>query len=131
MLKKLIIPLLLILVLAISGCSKTSSAEKEQLSKTADPIVENMLQGLKENNYTKFSQDFNDKMKSSMTEASFKDLAAMLNQKIGTYSSKTLWKTQKDNNFTVLIYKAKFDKESGDVITTVSIDFTYGWKACF
>lgn len=124
MFKKLIVPLLLVMIFNMSGCSKTSPAEKEQLSKAAEPIVENMLQGIKEENYAKFSQDFNGTMKSSMPEAAFKELTAALKQKIGTYNSKNLWKTQKDNNFTVFIYKAKFDKESGDVITTVSIDFT-------
>lgn len=116
--------MVIIAALVLSGCSGTNQAEKQKLISTADPVVENLMQGLNEENYKKFSQDFDDTMKKSLSETAFKATNDLVKQKIGNYVSKSFWKTQKDGKYTVFFYKCKFDNEPGEVLATISIDLT-------
>lgn len=98
----------------------------------ASDMVDNMLAGIKEKDYAKFSKDFTDTMKSAMKEDSLNQLADMLSSKIGDYESKTFGQaanvTQGGLAYTVIVYTAKYTKESGDVIITVSFIDNNGTK---
>jgi hypothetical protein len=107
---------------AFSGCSREDKAKTEQLVKSADPVVENILDAVSQGSYEKFSKDLNSEMNSKLDEASFKQLNETVKTKIGSYVSKEFWKTQKNGNYTLLLYRAKFDKESSNVIVTVTLD---------
>lgn len=122
-LKKLL-TLMIISVLMLSGCSGKNKAEEQKLVNDAEPLVENLMQGLNEENYTMFSRDFDDAMKKGMPEQSFKETDKFIKQKIGNYVSKNFWKTQKSGKYTVFYYKMKFDNEPGEVLATISIDLT-------
>lgn len=95
-------------------------------------ITDNILEGIKDKDYNKFARDFSDTMKKAITEQSFNSLADNLNAKIGDYKSKTFSgasKTKKDNKeYTVTVYKAKYTKETGDVLITVTFSDNNGKK---
>ena len=63
------------LLLFLSGCSKKSETEATKLSEDqkqailnyANSITDNLLTGFNEANYTKYSRDFDEKMKNSLT----------------------------------------------------------------
>lgn len=96
-------------------------------------ITDNVLEGIKNKDYNKFTRDFSDTMKKAIPEQSFNSLADKLNTKIGDYSSKTFSgaaKNKKDNKeYTVVVYKAKYTKESGDVLITITFSDNNGKKA--
>lgn len=116
--------LIIMSVLIFSGCSGASQADKQKLASTANPVVDNLMQGLNEGNFEKFSQDFDDTMKKNFTEAAFKETDDLIKQKIGNYVSKSFWKTQKNGRYTVFFYRCKFDNEPDEVLATISIDLT-------
>ncbi|QAT40897.1 DUF3887 domain-containing protein [Clostridium sp. JN-9] len=93
-------------------------------------ITDNVLEGIKDKNYNKFSRDFSDTMKNAITEQSFNSLTGNLNTKIGDYKSKAFSgasKTKKDNKeYTVVVYKAKYTKETGDVLITITFSDNNG-----
>ena len=95
-------------------------------------ITDNVLQGIKDKDYNKFARDFSDTMKNAITEQSFNSLTGNLNTKIGDYKSKTFSgasKTKKDNKeYTVVVYKAKYTKETGDVLITITFSDNNGKK---
>ncbi|MDF2885183.1 MAG: hypothetical protein K0R54_5755 [Clostridiaceae bacterium] len=96
-------------------------------------ITDNILEGIKHKDYNKFTRDFSDTMKKAIPEQSFNSLADNLNTKIGDYNSKTFSgaaKNKKDNKeYTVVVYKAKYTKESGDVLITITFSDNNGKKA--
>lgn len=118
---KRIVVLLLILIF-LPACS--SSVDKEKIQEYADPMVENMLQGMNEDNYEKFSKDFGPLMLDALSKENYDVIIkTQIKDIIGNYESKELAKVDKasqgDKDYTVLIYKARFSKETSDVAVTI------------
>lgn len=92
----------------------------------AEPLVDNMLAGLRDKDYAVFSRDFSDMMKSAMNEDAMRSLADFLAPKIGEYESRTFGQaaktTLKSVQYTMIIYTAKYSDEPGDVLVTVSFN---------
>lgn len=111
--KKNFYPLIVLLLLTalLSGCG-LSSKEAEEARKSSDPIVENMLTAMNENDYAKFSAALDSKMKSTLTEKEFKSTNATIKSKIGDYISKSYSTARKEQGFTSVYYNAKFSKEN-------------------
>ena len=90
-----------------------------QVREYADPITENILLAMNEDNYTKYSEHFDQTMKNAMPEAVFNETNAIIKSKIGDYVSKEFWKVESKDQFTIAYYKAKFTQEPEDVIVKV------------
>lgn len=128
-LKTVAIGLLLLTCFALAACG---GQLKESDVSYAGPILDNILDGIKDNDYAEFSRDFSDTMKSSMTQESFNSLADMLQTQLGDFKEKTFASaaatTQNNQNYTVVIYKAKYAKMTNDVQITVSFSDSNGTK---
>jgi len=112
----------LLLVLLFSGC-KMEQAEEPSYSSA---MTDNILQAIVENNYLKFSQDFDDAMKKALPESKFNELSNQLNEKIGRYTNnKETILVQKKDNLYVVIYQAEYEK-SKKVKITISFRETGG-----
>ena len=114
----------------LSGCGAKSLSESDV--SYAGPILDNVLTGIRDNHYNEFSRDFSDKMKTTLTQENFEILVTTLNSKIGDYENKSFsgaTNTIKDNNtYTVVIYKAKYSKETNDVQITITLSDNNGRK---
>lgn len=123
--KKTMAGLIAIAVIAIAsivflaGYVGREEIDVEQVRKYADPITENILLGMNEVNYTKYSEHFDQTMKNAMSEAVFNETNAIIKSKIGDYVSKKFWKVESKDQFTIAYYKAKFTQEPEDVIVKV------------
>lgn len=123
--KKTMAGLIAIAVIAIAsivflaGYVGREEIDVEQVRKYADPITENILLGMNEVNYTKYSEHFDQTMKNAMSEAVFNETNAIIKSKIGDYVSKEFWKVESKDQFTIAYYKAKFAQEPEDVIVKV------------
>jgi hypothetical protein len=108
-------------MLLMTGCTKKIT---ESDISYAGPLLDNMLAGIKDMDYNVFAKDFDTKMAGAFTEDSFKTFADMLQTKIGDYQSRTFSAAQNtksgDTAITVVVYKAKYSKETADVLMTVS-----------
>ena len=121
-------------LIVLMGMSAAGCAAK--LSETdisyAGPMVDNLLAGIKDSNYTEFSKDFTDTMKGALNQDNFDALVTMLQTKIGDYQSRSFSgasaTTQNNTNIMVVVYKAKYTKETGDVVITVSFSDNNGIK---
>ncbi|OQA20758.1 MAG: hypothetical protein BWY60_01067 [Actinobacteria bacterium ADurb.Bin346] len=97
----------------IAGCSKVSSV--------TTPITENILAGLNARDYSVFSKNFDDRLKSELSEDNFDELLAAVDEGYGTYKEGTL-KFQGfniENNITTANYIADFTKKSGTQVQTI------------
>lgn len=113
---------LIIVVLILSGCS--GGLDKDKISEFADPMVENVLQGLNDGDYASFSKDFGPIMMGTLNEEFFNTyMKENVVDIIGQYESKELVKATRESqdgvDYIVAIYKAKYSIETGDIAITV------------
>jgi len=108
------------LVVSVSACTEKPGIDVNQVQTYADPITEDTLIGINENDYAKFSRHFDEAMKNAIPEANFVQLSAALKPIIGDYTSKEFWTVERQEEYTIVKYKAKYTIEPADVIVTVS-----------
>ena len=116
------IAILFLLLFLLPACS--NGIDKEKVQEYADPMIENILQGMNEDNYEKFSKDFGPIMLDALNAENYDGIIKkQIKEIIGNYESKELAKVDKvsqgDENYIVVIYKATFSKETSDVAVTV------------
>lgn len=117
--KKISFLLVIILLSYAMPCfaGTQSSKDKEiwnysqEIAKFADPIVENLVIRLNNENYILFSKDFNPKMKEAMTEAKYKEMLTTIKSKYGDYISKEFLNAEINDNYIIVSYKGKFSLE--------------------
>ncbi|MCE5286610.1 MAG: DUF3887 domain-containing protein [Pelosinus sp.] len=106
---------ILLLLINLLGCS-TEKISPDETKKFADPMTENILIAMNEDNYSQFSKDFDKDMKNKLNEAAYQSTIPAIKAKIGNYISKELIDSEKKDGFIIVTYKAKFSKETSDVI---------------
>lgn len=107
--------ILLVSLAILSGCS-AQQLSADEVQKFANPITEDMLLAMNEDDYPRFSRDFDEQMKTSLNEAQYKNTIRPIKAKIGSYLSKEFISTENKDGYTVVLYKARFSQEPGDVI---------------
>jgi hypothetical protein len=113
-------------ITAMSACASQPQADVSQVRSYADPITEDILMAMNTGDYAKYSEHFDDTMKSALPEAVFRQTNDTIKTKIGEYVSKEFWKIETQNQYTIVFYKARFTQESGDVIVQVAFQEVSG-----
>jgi major membrane immunogen (membrane-anchored lipoprotein) len=118
---KKVLLLAICFLLVLGGCSRKAdvSVDQQSVLAYADPIVDNLLEGFNEGNYTKFSRDFDEQMKNGLPEPVFNQTRQQIVSKVGLYKSRTVSKVQKQGRGTIVIYDAEFEKEKGVEVKVV------------
>ncbi len=96
---------------ALSGSARAS------VLTYSEPETDNMMAGMNANDYTAFSRDFDDKMKTGITSAQFANLEQTVVGKIGKYVSRQVADVQQSGDFVTVIYTAKFENDDPVTIT--------------
>ncbi len=113
---------LLLALTLLAGCgsvAQTVSDEvKESVLAFGEPKTDNLLAGLKENDYAKFSADFDADMLAALPESGFADLKTDRDIALGDYVSREVVNVTRDGDFYTVFYLAQFEKQS-DVILRV------------
>jgi len=107
-------------IAVILACTSQPRVDVNQVRSYADPIAENILTAINTDDYVKYSENFDDVMKSAIPEALFRQTNAAIKAKIGEYISKEFWKIDTQNQYTIVYYKARFTQESADVTVQVA-----------
>jgi len=118
--------LLIILVTLIAGSACAGQSEPQLEPKYAGSITEGILSAMNENDYTKYSEHFDQAMKDALTETAFQQANNTIKAMIGDYVSKEFWKVESEAPYTIVYYKAKFTQEPEDVIVKVVFQETAG-----
>jgi len=97
-----------------AGCGK--------VAQWADPITENILVAMNNADYASFSKDFDETMKSELSEGAFPDFLNAVTGQVGNYiaGSKKIVGVNIKNELTTATYTADFEKAE-DI--TVEITF--------
>jgi len=88
---------------------------KDETKEIADSMTENVLVAMNENNYSHFSEDFDEKMKNFLNETKYQDTLPAIKNTIGNYISKEFMCVREKDQYTIVFYKAKFSQEPNDV----------------
>nr|WP_320147201.1 DUF3887 domain-containing protein [uncultured Anaeromusa sp.] len=113
--KTILIAAMLLFSMSLSICS-ASNRIAEQVKEVADPITENILLAINEDNYAGFSKDFDEKMKTDLNEAEYRKVIAATKANFGNYISKEFVAAELNDTYTVVTYKSKFSKEAAEII---------------
>jgi len=111
--------LMVLVVFAGCGKQKVANLTEGQVS-FAEPIAEKMLAAQKDGDYEKFSENFDDIMKSKLDENAFITNNELIKTKVGDYQSKEFTVAQSDSKYTVVVYNAKYTNEPAGVKVTIS-----------
>lgn len=107
----------IMLIAFVVACGqKLNSSE---IRKYADPSIENILTAMNTGDYTKYSKDFSDQMKTALPENTFISQNGIIKNKIGDYASKEFTKVDSQENYVRAIYTTKFTNEPNNVMVTV------------
>ncbi len=112
---KIIVGVIIMFGLVVSASACAEKPEPEY----AGSIAEGILLALNDSNYAKYCEHFGQTMREVVTEDVFNQTESLLKAKIGDYVSKEFWKVEEQGIFAIVYYKAKFTKESGDVVVKV------------
>lgn len=107
------------LVVSALSCAAEAEVDISQVRSYADPMTENILSAMNDNNFIKYSENFDDAMQNALTEAIFQQQNSLIKAKIGDYTAKEFWEIEIESQFTIVYYKAKFTKEPADVTVKV------------
>mgnify|MGYP003887818251 CR=1 FL=1 len=112
-----IIYIILITALALFsglvGCSSTSPQPADDISSIrayADPATETALRGLSESDLAKYIQYGNAAFKAAVTPEIFNKTAEQVRSQLGAYELIEFLRTETQQDYVVVHYKAKFEK---------------------
>ncbi len=86
--------------------------ERDAVLEYAEPMGENLINGLINRDYATFSKDFDEAMKKGMDEAAFENLLATLTGKLGAYQSHEIQQVLQDEKFSIVIYRLTYEKDN-------------------
>ncbi|MDD5037739.1 MAG: DUF3887 domain-containing protein [Dehalococcoidales bacterium] len=107
---------LLVIMSVLSGVTiscksgPSTTPEKDAILAYADPATETTLQGLSENNLAKYTQYGNAQFKAAVTQEILEPVASQINSQLGAYESKEFLRTEEQQGYIIVHYKAKYAK---------------------
>jgi hypothetical protein len=112
---------ILSLLIMVPGCTKATPSSLPEPS-YAKSITENVLLALNNNDFTRYTADFDQTMKQAFSQSAFNQVKSTIASKVGSYAAGSLEFTQAvtQDNYTVVVYSAKFSNEPENVIVTIS-----------
>lgn len=102
--------------LFLAGCSKGLT---ESDVSYAGPVLDNILEGIAERDYEKFSRDFSERMKEAVPPDDFDAMVTTLETRLGTYAGRSFTnatQTKSATDLVVVTYQARYAKESAVTI---------------
>jgi hypothetical protein len=114
--KTVYVGLLLIMLLPLIGgmiackSESTTTPEEQAILVYADPATEATLKGLSEDNLEKYTQYGNAQFKAAVTQGMLDQVSSQINSQLGTYESKEFLRTEEQQGYIIVHYKANYSK---------------------
>jgi len=110
-----IIGLLVFFTIILCNVSFAQDGEKD-IKATAEKYLDNILAGIKETNYDKYSQNFNGELKKSLTKEYLVTVKDNMAQNLGNYKSRQYLGLLRKGDRILILWKAVFDGTKNDVL---------------
>jgi len=117
----------LIIFALLSGCSsKTSPNIQTDIQFSADPIANNILMSLNNNDYAGFSKDFDQTMKNTLNQTAFDKFYSQMKTEVGDYQSDVFVSAATQNGAVTIQYIARYSKELAGVMMVLVLQMNKG-----
>ena len=121
--KMYVLVLALMVVSFLAGCgSKETSltgVDRDAVLAFSESKTDNLVAGLKSNDYARFSGDVDQDMLKAITQSQFEALKKDRDAKLGAYVSRQVNSVTQSGDFYAVIYDAVFEKESSVTMRVV------------
>lgn len=94
----------------------------DALQKQYTKILQNMLQGLSEGDYTKFVRNLSDQMRAAQNRQTFLQLQKNMQKNLGKMQSMVYLGFYSQGGYNMAMFKARFAKDKDDVLITLVFD---------
>ncbi len=111
----MLIAAMISMALSPAAAAVIGQNDKEVVA-VADPILDSVLTGMSEGNYGKYSKNFDDLLKDTITEKKFQQVRDEILKKFGKYQSRTYLGYITQSNSTVALWKGRFSNTDDDVM---------------
>jgi len=102
----------------LTACERTLYGnERAAVLEYSETITDNLFAGLTANDYVVFSHDFDSDMHERVPAADFAAWKQEVDNKIGSYLSRNIDQVTQADEFYVVVYQAKFEKEEQVTVT--------------
>ena len=85
----------------------------------ADPLLDNILDGVKTGDYEKWSRDFDQTMKGVLTKEKFAETNQQVKERMGSCTSRKYLSFLNKGEMTMVLWKGTFDKTQDDILITL------------
>jgi hypothetical protein len=107
----------------LAGCGSQGStlegANRDAVLAFSELKTDNLLAGMNANDYKQFSADFDSAMSSAMPQAQFDALKKDRDAKLGLYISRQVTSVIRQDEFYLVNYDAKFEKDDAVTVRVV------------
>jgi len=112
-----------LVVLAANICvfADTVGATNEEVEAIANPLLDNILDGLDSGNYVKYTRDFDILLKESITESRFKEIRDQIKKQMGGYLYREYFGFLNRQKMTAVLWKGVFDKAQDDILIKMTV----------
>ena len=117
----LVLALMVVSFLAGCGSKETSltGVDRDAVLAFSESKTDNLVAGMKSNDYAMFSGDFDQDMLKAITQSQFEALKKDRDAKLGAYVSRQVNSVTQSGDFYAVIYDAVFEKESSVTMRVV------------
>ena len=117
----------LLTILYVFSCPHAEAAtvnveDPEQIKIRATTLIEDIIQGISDGDYSLYSRHFSKPMKESQTRENFLELQRSLQKTIGKYQSLQYLGFYTQHGNLITLFKARFSKDKDDVLIRLVID---------
>lgn len=105
-----------------------SEEEAENILAVANPIVDVILEGYNENDYEKYTQNFDETTLIHLPPEAFQEAQDFMHQTIGKYLSREVERVIEDDVNIVVLYQGIFEKDENVTIRVVFAQGEEGYK---
>ncbi len=113
-------------VILVFACVSLSAADPigtddKTVQAIAGPMMDNILEGMKNNDYAAYIKDCDDTLKETMTQDVFAKAAAQLKANLGDYTGKQYLGFLTKGQMTLVLWKAQYTQAGEDVLIKIVI----------
>jgi hypothetical protein len=111
-----LLTLTMIVLLLSPAAAAVIGQNNKDVQAIAEPILDTVLTGLNNGNYSLYSRYFDATLKDAITEKKFSQVRANILKKLGKYQSRTYLGFLQKGNFTAVLWRGRFSGSDDDVL---------------
>jgi hypothetical protein len=111
-----LLSILCVFSLSHAGAATVNVDDPEQIKIRATTLIEDIIQGISDGDYSLYSRHFSKPMKESQTRENFLELQRSLQKTIGKFQSLQYLGYYAQHGNLITLFKARFSKDKDDVL---------------